>query len=152
MGEVENLTLTGSAASGTGNERANQLTGNAAVNNLSGLGGDDTIIGNGGNDTMTGGTGADRFVWTSAAQGQDTITDFQASSDILDVAAIFAGQSITAGNVAQYVQYGVAGGNTLVSVDGDGAGGSAPVGLVTLTGVTGLDPVTMLQNGYLIVS
>src|SRR3954454_21386773 len=57
---LENLTLTGSAAlNGTGNAAANVLRGNAAANVLDGSGGDDTLAGNGGNDTLIGGAGND---------------------------------------------------------------------------------------------
>lgn len=53
---VENLTLTGSAAiNGTGNLLANRLTGNGAANQLVGGMGADTLLGNGGNDTLLGG-------------------------------------------------------------------------------------------------
>ncbi len=51
---VENLTLTGTAAnSGTGNALANVITGNTGNNILAGLGGADTINGGGGLDTAT---------------------------------------------------------------------------------------------------
>ena len=57
---VENLTLTGSAAlNGTGNELANTIYGNNADNVLSGLGGNDTLLGLGGVDTLIGGEGDD---------------------------------------------------------------------------------------------
>jgi Ca2+-binding RTX toxin-like protein len=51
---VENLTLTGSAAiNGTGNALANAITGNTGNNTLAGLGGADTLDGGGGTDTVT---------------------------------------------------------------------------------------------------
>jgi Ca2+-binding RTX toxin-like protein len=51
---VENLTLTGSAAiDGTGNALANALIGNAAANTLEGLGGADALNGGSGIDTAT---------------------------------------------------------------------------------------------------
>ncbi len=56
---LENLTLIGAAANGTGNELANLITGNASNNVLSGLAGADTLIGGAGNDTLNGGAGAD---------------------------------------------------------------------------------------------
>ncbi|HVI92115.1 MAG TPA: calcium-binding protein, partial [Dongiaceae bacterium] len=49
---VENLTLTGTAAiNGTGNAQNNVITGNSGDNILEGGGGKDTLIGGGGNDT-----------------------------------------------------------------------------------------------------
>jgi serralysin len=66
---VENLTLTGSAAiDGTGNALDNVITGNAAANDLSGLIGGDTLYGKGGDDTLSGGDGAD---WLSGGVGTD---------------------------------------------------------------------------------
>jgi Ca2+-binding RTX toxin-like protein len=59
--DVENLELTGTAASGTGNGLANIITGNASANILSGLGGNDSLLGHLGNDRLDGGTGADRM-------------------------------------------------------------------------------------------
>jgi Ca2+-binding RTX toxin-like protein len=56
---VENLTLTGTAANGTGNELANYITGNTAANSLVGGAGADTLIGDAGADTVDGGEGAD---------------------------------------------------------------------------------------------
>ncbi len=56
---VERLELTGTAANGTGTDRANDLVGNAGDNILSGLGGNDMLYGNDGNDTLLGGDGDD---------------------------------------------------------------------------------------------
>jgi trimeric autotransporter adhesin len=49
--EVENLVLTGSALSGSGNALANTITGNASANILDGMGGADIMIGGAGDDT-----------------------------------------------------------------------------------------------------
>ncbi|MEI6643950.1 MAG: calcium-binding protein [Novosphingobium sp.] len=79
---IENLTLSGSAAlGGSGNDNANVLTGNSANNVLSGLGGNDTLNGGAGNDTMAGGLGDDIYVVDAsgdvvseqAGQGTDTV-------------------------------------------------------------------------------
>ena len=90
---VENLTLTGTAATGTGNTLANVITGNTANNSLRGSSGNDTLNGAAGNDVLTGGTGADRvtggtgndtFVFDSKSATQyDTITDFASVNDTL---------------------------------------------------------------------
>ncbi|KEO89085.1 hypothetical protein EH31_13685 [Erythrobacter longus] len=56
---IEELTLTGSAISGTGNAGDNRIAGNDENNTLSGLGGDDILLGRDGDDTLEGGEGAD---------------------------------------------------------------------------------------------
>ncbi|MCK1454066.1 cadherin-like domain-containing protein [Bradyrhizobium sp. 35] len=75
---VENLTLTGSAAApATGNALDNIITGNA---------GNNMIDGGLGNDVLVGGGGIDTFV-IKAGNGNDVITDFTAGAggDILQV-------------------------------------------------------------------
>jgi len=60
---IENLTLTGAAHVGTGNDGANTITGGT---------GNDTLDGGGGIDTLVGGAGDDRYVVDSVT---DTITE-----------------------------------------------------------------------------
>ena len=90
--EVESLTTTNSAGTGTinltGNEFTQSISGNNGANTLSGLGGNDTIQAFGGNDFLYGGTGRDRligglgndnFVFNTALNATtnvDTIVDF----------------------------------------------------------------------------
>jgi Ca2+-binding RTX toxin-like protein len=66
-----------------------------------GSAGADAIIGGAGADTLTGGAGADRFTFTSVSQSRgatiDTILDFDAAQDLLDLAGIDA-RSNVAGN------------------------------------------------------
>jgi len=59
---LENLTLTGTAPNGTGNNVGNVITGNASNNILTGLGGNDTLIAGGGTDTLRGGLDNDTYV------------------------------------------------------------------------------------------
>jgi trimeric autotransporter adhesin len=69
--DVENLVLTGAAATnGTGNAANNAMYGNGAANTLMGLGGNDTVFGNGGNDLIEGGAGADEL---HGGTGNDTL-------------------------------------------------------------------------------
>ena len=88
----ENLTLTGTAISGTGNELSNQITGNASNNTLNGGVGNDELIGGIGNDILTGGEGLDRFTYGVSGQsstpetGTDTITDFVRNTDLIVLA------------------------------------------------------------------
>jgi len=71
IGDVENLTLTGSGAfGGTGNGLANVIVGNSGANTLSGLGGDDSLAGGAGNDSLLGGIGGDTL---DGGVGNDTM-------------------------------------------------------------------------------
>ena len=63
---IENLTLTGSSLTGTGNGGNNVLVGNEVGNTLYGLGGNDTLDGSVGADTLVGGTGDDTYVVDNA--------------------------------------------------------------------------------------
>jgi len=69
---IENLTLSGTATSGTGNAGDNVITGNASNNVLSGLDGNDTIDGGAGNDRLIGGNGDDTYFVDAAG---DTIVE-----------------------------------------------------------------------------
>jgi Ca2+-binding RTX toxin-like protein len=65
---IENLTLTGTAATGDGNDLANRITGNASANTLAGGDGNDTLTGNDGDDQLDGEGGADSM---SGGKGND---------------------------------------------------------------------------------
>jgi Ca2+-binding RTX toxin-like protein len=67
---VEDLTLTGTAIYGQGNDSDNKITGNASDNVLNGGAGNDTIYGGTGNDTLFGGAGND---YLSGDAGDDVI-------------------------------------------------------------------------------
>lgn len=58
------------------------LAGRAGADDLRGGKGRDTLQGDGGNDTLAGGAGSDRFVFERGF-GQDRITDFSDSMDVL---------------------------------------------------------------------
>ena len=91
---VENLALTGSAVTGTGNAMANILVGNAFNNQLYGMEGNDLLAGVAGNDILNGGSGMDSaYFYGSAAQytlrfdraaGTATVTDTQSQRDGTD--------------------------------------------------------------------
>jgi trimeric autotransporter adhesin len=56
---IENIVLTGTAITVTGNAANNKITGNNLDNNLVGMDGNDTLLGGLGNDTLSGESGAD---------------------------------------------------------------------------------------------
>jgi Ca2+-binding RTX toxin-like protein len=74
-GNVENLTLTGTAAiNGTGNGLANFIIGNSASNVLTGHADNDRLDGGAGADLMFGGAGLDTYVVDNAGDRVDETT------------------------------------------------------------------------------
>ena len=69
--DVENLTLTGAAVSGTGNASDNVIIGNSATNFLDGGDGNDILDGGGGSDVLSGGDGNDTYVVDTALDSID---------------------------------------------------------------------------------
>jgi predicted extracellular nuclease len=67
-----------------------RILGTAGRDTLSGTAGDDWIAGLAGADSITGGPGRDLFVYLSARDGGDTISDFTPGEDQVDVSALRA--------------------------------------------------------------
>ncbi len=165
MANVENLSLLDSAnLTGTGNTVANVILGNAGSNMLLGLGGADSLVGANGNDTLVGGAeadtlsgggGLDRFVYATALEGNDVITDYRVADDTLEVSALgfggglslgmdvvaagryvanTSGLATSAAGVGQFVFESDA---RVLWWDADGAGGSDALRIATLTNVAG---------------
>jgi Ca2+-binding RTX toxin-like protein len=147
---VENLTLTGTAAvNGTGNALNNVLMGNSANNTLTGGAGDDTLDGGAGTDIMIGGAGNDQYVVNAASdvvtevanEGTDTVV----SSVTLTLSANVENLTLTGtsainatGNVLDNVLMGNSAANILTGGAGnDWLEGGA--GSDTLVGGTGND-------------
>jgi Ca2+-binding RTX toxin-like protein len=70
---IENLTLLGTAARGTGNELANEITGNAVANLLDGATGADTMTGGDGNDTYVVDDAGDLTIEADAQGDADVV-------------------------------------------------------------------------------
>ena len=110
---LENLTLMGTAAKGTGNGLANTLTGNSGANNLNGGAGNDNLIGGSGKDNLTGGLGADKFKFNAVAETGNTVTtrdiiaDFKHNQgDKIDLSAIDANTAFTGNNAFSALKLG----------------------------------------------
>jgi Ca2+-binding RTX toxin-like protein len=153
---VENLTLTSSAAGGTGNALDNTINGNSAANTLTGHGGNDTLNGGSGSDTMIGGTGNDTYVVAQAGdvvtenadEGTDTVQSSISYTLGNDVENLTLTSSATTGtgNGLDNVIVGNSSSNTLTGNGGndtlDGGGGSD-----SLTGGAGNDSYFVAQTG-----
>jgi Ca2+-binding RTX toxin-like protein len=108
---LENLALTGQAASAIGNGLDNCLTGNSGGDTLRGRGGNDRLAGGFGPDVLVGGAGADVFCFADARESRrgapDTIRPGNGApafenagpgaGDLIDLSAIDADPSL-AGN------------------------------------------------------
>jgi Ca2+-binding RTX toxin-like protein len=130
---VENLTLTGSAAiNGYGNGHDNVLTGNAAANNLESFGGADTLNGGGGADTLQGGDGNDVYIVNNAGVlivekangglgGYDHVfssVDYTLSAQVEELTLTGTANLIATGNSGANTLNGNAGHNVLNGGDG----------------------------------
>ena len=141
---VENLELTGTALTGTGNGLANVLTGTSGNDTLSGLVGNDTLIGGAGQDTVTGGTEHDRIVMLVTA-GDVDIADGGAGTDTLALVGVVDGDGVVVVNLAsltdQVTRIGTVASEALVqknfeNLDASGLGSS-----VTVTGIAGANAI-----------
>jgi len=124
-GHLENLTLTGAAATvGTGNGLNNVLTGNGIGNTLDAGAGDDTLNGGAGVDTMIGGTGNDLYVVNTASdvvaenanEGVDTVQSsatLTLAANVENLTLMGSGNLSGTGNALANLLVGNSGNNTL---------------------------------------
>ncbi|EJN10300.1 Ca2+-binding protein, RTX toxin [Herbaspirillum sp. YR522] len=166
---LENLTLTGSALTGTGNELDNKIVGNSLSNTLVGGAGNDVLDGGEGADTLKGGTGNDVYyvdnvsdtVIENTGEGTDTVissVDYILGSTLENLTLVGGAKKGT-GNSLNNILIGNDNGVTLIDGAGDdiligGAGDDyldpGATGLDTLIGGAGNDTYT-IHNGDTIV-
>ncbi|MBD2518843.1 type I secretion C-terminal target domain-containing protein [Nostoc sp. FACHB-973] len=116
--------------------------GTSARNTLTGDDRNNLIIGLQGADTLTGGAGSDQFVYTSIRDAGDTITDFTAGTDKIDLSQLF--QSLSLGSLDYegattqgYLSFGTHSSNSTALIDIDGtAGRGRATPLLTVAGVS----------------
>ncbi|MDQ4087355.1 MAG: hypothetical protein M3177_05000, partial [Pseudomonadota bacterium] len=141
---VENLTLTGTALSATGNSLANLLTGNGAANVIDGAAGADTMTGWGGDDIYFVDAVGDRVIESRATGGTDTVNSrvsFTLGDNVENLTLIGTGANNGIGNALANVLRGNAAANTLKG----GQGGDqlfAGAGADQLYGGLGPDELT----------
>ena len=147
-GQIENLTLTGTAATdATGNALNNVLTGNAGANLLAGLAGADTVIGGSGLDTITYAASA-AAVWVSLLSGTGQLGDAEGDS--------LSGIENVTGSSGNDTVEGNAGNNVLAGGAGEdwvGYWGASQAVTVNLsltsgqnTGGSGTDTISNFEN------
>jgi len=158
---VENLTLTGEAITGTGNSLDNTLTGTDADNTLHGLDGNDALDGGAGADTLVGGRGNDTYVVDRAedtvveatGEGMDTVQSSVTWTlgDNLENLTLTGSEAIDGtGNELDNVIKGNSADNTLHGLEGnDTLDGGA--GADTLVGGTGNDTYVVDNSGDTVV-
>ncbi|MBJ8424925.1 Ig-like domain-containing protein [Acinetobacter bereziniae] len=156
-------------AGGNGNDT---FTGNTANNQFDGRGGNDTFnLANGGQDTLlykvlladaTGGNGTDSVNGFKVGTVEAT-----ADADRIDLKSLLIGYTAdsdgaahyvngiatldSGDNIGSYLQVSHSGGNTVLSIDRDGAGGAyAMTNLLTLNGVN-TELETLLANHQIII-
>ncbi|QFS51026.1 CARDB domain-containing protein [Nostoc sphaeroides] len=118
------------------------FNGTSSRDTLTGNDSNNLITGSQGADTLTGGAGSDRFVYTSIRDAGDTITDFVAGTDKIDLSQFLQSLSLenldyTTATTQGYLSFGSVLSNTTVLIDLDGTAGRArPTPLLTVTGVS----------------
>ena len=125
-----------------GSDFADYIKGTGGDNELAGGAGNDLIRGVRGNDTLTGGLGEDTFTWKeSDLSGYlDTITDFDASDDILQFTLT---EDFSLSNVSDWLNLVEVDGNTIVQIDLDGTGGN--YGFSNFVVLENIDDLNLLQ-------
>ena len=128
------------------------LIGGEKADDLFGGADDDILFGGSGNDTLTGGTGADLFILDDT---NDTITDFDASEDSLDITELLSGldgepgEGASTDAIAEFLSNNVTVTDGHVKVDGSDVATFSGTSTFDSTGdgsVNSSDSVSIIYN------
>jgi hypothetical protein len=134
-----------------GNTRDNYLLGTAGEDWMDAGAGNDYLRGFVGNDLLTGGEGSDRFAFerTLAANGLDTITDFQAGVDLLDFTLVGFSRGTRSEPLANLVRVEPDGTGARLMLDVNGGGNSFEQ-WATLEGVAVGQTINLVLGGQVV--
>ncbi|MEP7311816.1 MAG: calcium-binding protein [Pseudomonadota bacterium] len=152
---VENLTLTGSAAiNATGNTLNNTLTGNSGNNVLDGGTGTDTLVGGLGDDTYVVNSSGD-VVTESASQGTDLVQSsiaYTLGSNVENLTLTGSSGINGTGNTLDNVLTGNSGSNTLTGLGGNDTLSAGSAGTDVLVGGIGDDIYVIARTSGITVT
>jgi uncharacterized protein YkwD len=133
----------------TGGNANDVLWGGKGKDYLNGGDGNDRLIGGLGKDKLTGGTGRDTFVYESIQDKGDTITDFSAKDDVIDLRRIMSGPNYSGTNkFSDYLKLQQLGSDTVVRLDVDG--NTKPAGLQNFIRLEKVNATSLSSNNFLV--
>lgn len=142
----DSTTLSGGAANEIligRNGSGSRLLGGGGNDTLLGGDSNDTLQGDAGSDLLVGGSGSDLFIFKVGESGSDTVQDYQAGEDVLDISDLLAGVDVNTGNLYSFVQVDTTGDLRLdLSGNGDFSGST----IAHLDGISSGTSVTLLVD------
>ncbi len=129
------------------------LLGGKGSDTLQGGDGNDTLIGGEGSDSLHGGKGNDLFVLdVSNINKHDTIRDFNAAEDVIDISAVLSGYDPVADAIADFVRIVSNKKGTFLQVDTDGVDNGVHFDTVAaVSGLKGTNIDDLIRDSHLIV-
>lgn len=133
-----------------GGEGDDTLYGDAGDDRVIGSSGKDLIFGGMGVDQLEGREGFDRFAWSSAAEGRDTVLDFELAVDGLVIGDFLQGFSGDVAALGRHVRLVPTGTASLLQVDTDGEGAIPWRDLAVIAGQSKLHAAALYEVGDLL--
>jgi Ca2+-binding RTX toxin-like protein len=155
-GEAGNDAINGgdggdSLSGGDGNDTIHGGNNNDSID---GGAGNDVLYGDYGSDTLVGGLGADVFMFEHTATNErDTIRDFNAVEDVIDISAILTGYDPLSDLINDFVSIATNRKGTYLQIDMDGTDtANSLVTIAQVNGLRGQDVDDLITSGHLIIA